>query len=374
MIVTPTIIGLLCFAQQISHIESASGKIWSPGKTEKWESKGANIECSESRAVLAKRLDGIFFMDFRQQQQTSLNEVVLPQDGAVVVPDSFQMGLAAEPKCTDDNYTLLKQSGQTRSWFDSNNWMTNKILEPNAKANTNIAKPHIDRIPCECDTVLFPSTYSVSIDLELVDKIVVDHIKINNHIGDFTRFLETEIGQRMFSHSEAVTFERGVCTPPKHLSCHSFRLFHEYLSIVCGIEAPKCPIPLCLNPVQPRGHCCLICGALMDIRIRESSDDFRVNELEIIIERKLRRFRNGRYKNSLQYWIGFMPDEKADDKLVQLIVAESDEYAAVSVEFMNFIMKDAHFIGTLNGPTQSVCCYNLNCIWRSCSFFFFAEL
>lgn len=341
---TSSIVSLFYSAQFIALTLGAAGKIWSPGNTDNWQPNGAN-KCSASRAVLTKQLDGIFYMDFQKQQQKSLNELILPQDGAVVVPDTFHLELTNEQKCTDDNFTLLKQVFP-RSWFDPDNWITNTMQDPNAKSNANKAKPHIDRIPCECDTVLIPSISSVSIDLELVDEIVVDRININNHLGDFTRFLETEIGQRMFANSEAVRFERGACNPPKHRSCRGYRLFIEYLSIVCKIEKPKCPIPLCLAPIEPMGHCCPICGAMMVFRIREDADDFRVNEIDQLIQTKLRRFRNGRYKNTLEYYVGFMPDDRKDDRFVQLIVVEKDDYAAISVDFMNFIRKDAKFQGS----------------------------
>lgn len=314
-------------------------KIWSPEKSDLWEHSGSN-KCGTTRTVLSKQLDGVFYMG--QQQEKSINEFVLPLDGAIVVPDAFQLQLANAEKCTEDNYMVMKQL-LPQSWFDYKNWRDDDPT--NNFNNGNIAKPHIDRIPCECDIVLIPTTSGVSIDLEMVDEIVVLKILINGRMADFNLFLETEVGQRMFTNTEAVRNAPGVCAPPKHRACHSYKHFHEYLALVCEHAAPKCSIPHCLNPIQPIGHCCPICGATMDIRIRDQPNEFEFDELNRMIQSKLRRFRNGRYLNTLQYYIGFVPSKKADDKLVQLVVGEVDEYTGISGEFMLYISKEVRLQG-----------------------------
>lgn len=269
----------------------------------------------------------------------SVNEFILPSDGVVVMPDSLQMPLADPDKCVENNpntYVALKQT-QPKSWFDTKNWIQEN--EP-----LNVAKPHLDRIPCECDSITFPIISGVSIDLELVEEIVADKIQINNRIGDFTQFLETHVGQRMFANSEAVRFEQGVCRPPQHRGCHNTKRFFEYYGIVCENEKPRCGVPHCIGPIKPRGHCCPICAAALEFRIRDDPKQFQLNEMERIIQSKLRRFRSGKYANSLHYSIGFYP-ETHDDQYVQVVIAEVDEYQSISAEFLKYITKDAHFQG-----------------------------
>lgn len=309
-------------------------KIWFTNASDHWEHSGSN-KCGTTKAVLSKQLDGVFYMNSRPEQ--SINEFVLPLDGAVVVPDTFALPLSNGERCTEDDYMVMKQSAP-QSWFDPENWNMNVKSQ---------AKPHIDRIPCECDEVIILPITGVSIDLEFVDEILARSIVINQHEADFNQFLETRIGQRMFTNTEAVRYTPGVCSPPRHRACHSHEHFHEYLGLVCQHVTPKCPTPHCLKPIQPIGHCCSMCGAIMEIRIREQPDDFQFDKLQQLILTKMKRFRNGRYANALEYYVGFVSNNKANDKLVQMVVAEPEEYTGISLEFMTYISKDPKFQGKL---------------------------
>lgn len=310
-------------------------KIWNSNATEFWEPVGSD-KCHTSKAVLTRQLDGLFYLG--SQVQNDLHEIVLPNDGVLVLPDAFNLRLSDKNKCDEGNYVLLGQTS-SKPWFSVDSWITKNVVN-------NVAKPHIDRIPCECDTIIFPTISGVSIDLELVDEIVAEKIQINNKEGDFTRFLETEVGQRMFSNSEAVRFVQGICHPPKHRACHNFKRFHEYLSILCQHESAKCTVPHCLDPIQPVGHCCPICGAAMDFSLKENSDEFNLEQLNRLLQTKLVRFRNGKYANSLHYYAGMLPRKREDDKVVQVTIAETEEYTGISGEFLNYIEKDSHFQGS----------------------------
>lgn len=103
--------------------------------------------------------------------QHQLQEVVLSTDGAVVLSPNSQMQFADSKKCdtTNDNVNLLGTS--KRLWFSTKSWSTDG-------EGKNVAKPHVFRIPCECDVVEFPSENVYAVDLQLVDEIVADKILI----------------------------------------------------------------------------------------------------------------------------------------------------------------------------------------------------
>lgn len=324
---------LLVFFSSISSINCAV-KMWNPIESDYWKYIG-NEKCSLKKMVLSKHLDGVFYMDMGLPNAKPFGELVLPSDGVIIMPKALQVSLINTDECATgslNGYLTLQQT-KSKSWFDTSNWN-----------NQNIATPHVERIPCECDRITIPPVSATSIDLEMVEVIVADKIQINERQSDFTKFLETRVGQRMFTNSDAVRFEQGVCKPPKHLSCHSVKHYHDYYGLVCERERPKCELPRCLNPILPRGHCCDMCGAIIEFRIRDDPKEFKWEEMNRIIQSKLKRFRSGKYANSLVYHIGFVGD-KTEDQFVQLVITELNEYDGSSVEFVNYIKKDPHFQG-----------------------------
>lgn len=329
---------LFLFKTQID----CSTKIWRKDPVKPWTSVN-NITPNECmKAVFNKEVEGFLLMDKEQR----LNEVILPIDGAIVISKNSKVEFSDAQKCGsnnvfESNLTIPKK----RLWFSTKSWITQGETE-------NVAKPDIYKIPCECDTVEFPNEYLAAVDLELVDEIVVDKILINDRTDDFEGFLETPIGQKMFLNSEAVHSSQGICSPPKYCGCHNHNRFEKYTELLCDEESKYCPEPQCLEPIQPKGHCCAICGAILNFKIKGTCEfDFeKMSE----VERKIKRFRNGKYVNKLNYYAGMVPGKRRDDNLVQLVVAEVGEYTGISIEFMNFLTKDEIFKGDFYQPHHRI--------------------
>lgn len=310
-----------------------SVKIWKQDSVKPWTSvNNAPNECT--KAVFNKEVDGFLFMDKEQQ----LNEVILPSDGAIVLSSGSKIQFSDIRKCDPNRIqeAQLVTASKHRLWFSTNNWITQGEAE-------NVAKADIFKIPCECDVVEFPKEYVAAIDLEYVDEIVVDRILINDRTDDFEKFLETPIGQKMFLNSEAVHFTRGLCNPQRYCGCHNHNRFEKYTELLCDEESKYCPEPHCVDPIRPKGHCCSICGAILDFKIKDTCD-FNITNMSVV-GLKLRRFRNGKYVNKLNYYAGVVPGKRRDDNLVQLVVTEVGEYTGISVEFMNFLTKFDNFKG-----------------------------
>lgn len=310
-------------------------KTWIKDREQPWgkpTGSGAAADCKKS--IFKKEIDGFLYMD----NQHSLQEVVLPTDGAIVISPNSQVDFADSKKCgpttSDDDTNLL---GTTkRLWFSTKSWST----EGEGK---NVAKPHVFQIPCECDIVEFPSENVYAVDLQLVDEIVADKILINDRMDNFDQFLETPIGQKMFLNSQDVHFTPGLCHPPKYCGCHNHNRFEKFKDLLCLEESKYCEEPRCLEPIQPAGHCCKMCGAMLDFKIDDTCDFNITNMSEV--GRKLKRFRNGRYVNKLHYFAGMVPGKTAKENLVQLVIAEVDDYTGISVEFLDYVTKDERFQG-----------------------------
>lgn len=315
-------------------------KTWIIDPVQPWGSSVEQNECSKSKAIFKKEIDGVLLMDNQQHQ---LQEVILPSDGAIVLSTDTKIHFSNTKKCESDKVDLLDKS--KRLWFSTKSWHT----EGNAE---NVAQPHVFKIPCECDTVEFPNDNIYAVDLEYVDEIVADKILINDRTDNFEQFLETPIGQKMFLNSEAVHFSQGICHPQKYCGCHNQIRFRKYTDILCEEESKYCPEPHCLDPIQPEGHCCRICGAILNFNVTDTCEFNIANINEV--GRKLRRFRNGKYFNKLHYFVGMFPGKTRDRNVAQLVVAEVEDYTGISVEFMDYLSKDEHFQGKLTKTIEKL--------------------
>lgn len=303
-------------------------KTWINNRNQPW---ARSNECKNP--IFKKEVDGFVYMDNEQHQ---FGEVVFPTDGAIVLSSNSKVQFANNEKCESDTNHLL--DAPKGLWFSAKSWSTDEGSE-------NVAQPHIFQIPCECDIVHFPTENAYGVDLEYVDEIIVDKILINGRMDNFEQFLESPIGQKMFLNSEAVHFTQGICHPKKYCGCHNQVRFRKYTDIVCEEDSKHCLEPHCLEPIKPEGHCCPICGAILNFKIKDTCEFNMTNMSEV--GRKLKRFRNGKYVKKLHYYAGMVPGKSRDENIVQLVVAEVDEYTGISVEFMDYLTKDEHFQGSL---------------------------
>lgn len=304
-------------------------KTWIKDQEQAWgnEDSGQN-GCKNTKVVFEREINGFFYMD----RQHELQEVILPTDGAVVMSPNSQIQFTDVNKC--ESIVVDSLNTPKKRWFSPSSWTTEGESE-------NVAKPHIFKIPCECDIVEFLNEDVYAVDLQFVDEIVADKILINDRTDNFDQFLETPIGQKMFLNSEAVHFSPGLCHPPKYCGCHNPERFQKYTELLCEEESKHCIEPHCIEPIHPEGHCCPICGAMLIFDIDDTCDFNMTNMGEV--ERKLRRFRNGKYSSKLHYYAGMIPGS-----FVQLVIAEVDDYTGISVEFMDYLTKDTNFQGKEN--------------------------
>lgn len=317
----------------MDHPVDCAVKTWIKSQEQPWGSvNSARIDCKNAKAVFKKEVNGFLYMDNKHQ----LQEVILPTDGAVVMSSNSQVDFTNANNCQSTNDIRLLDTSK-RLWFSAKSWSTEDESE-------NVAKPHIFHIPCECDIVEFPSENVYAVDLEYVDEIVADKILINDRMDNFDQFLETPIGQKMFLNSEAVHFSPGICHPPKYCGCHNPNRFRKYTELLCEEESKYCIEPHCLRPIQPEGHCCPMCGAMLNFQIVEDPCTFNISNMSEV-GRKLKRFRNGKYANKLHYFAGMVPGKTDQENFVQLVIAEVEDYTGISVEFLDYLTKDENFKG-----------------------------
>lgn len=311
-------------------------KVWIRAHTPEWKQTGQNTKCAESKAVHDKHVDGLIYLKDAQE----VTDFILPKDGVMVLMDNSQMLFESQPDCLKSTDYMIFNYSNVQKWFSANSWATHD-------EEFNAAKSHIFRIPCECDTISIVDS-GFSIDLEMIDEIAFDQFIVQGKVcdsdRDMTDFLLTKPGQKMFTNSDAVQFVKGFCNPQRYCGCHNHRRFEKYGELLCLEEQKHCEVPHCEDPIQPAGHCCPMCGAMLDFKIQDSCE-FNMTLLQTLTANKLARFRNGRHQKKIHFYAGMVPGKKRDDNIAQLVVTEVGEYTGVSVDFINFITKDENFKG-----------------------------
>ncbi|GLH04433.1 Uncharacterized protein GBIM_10146 [Gryllus bimaculatus] len=196
-----------------------------------------------------------------------------------------------------DGSLALVDPGPGRGAPDTNgaqNWLDPEAWEPADRTLAPVwaAVPHALRVPCRWDFVLLPfkTTFALRLPpLPLTVALVIlnppwvdpslpeaytsqDSFRLRQFIYglswqrlvDDGRFVLPPAGAG--EEVGAVRTRWGQCTEQAGCACAApATLAAAVEQRVCALQRPRCaraPPPPCEAPVQPRGHCCPVCGCL----------------------------------------------------------------------------------------------------------------
>lgn len=340
-----------------SHTIKGQGhtKVWIP-KDRFLTSGKEDPECI-NQTFIYQSFGGLFFTI-----PDDVNEIILPSQGAIIFQQNQEIKFRPRQlKCHTDNYNtnhFRLHTSRASSWFDTSNW---RIKDT---ATQNKAIPHIDRIPCECDVIEFTTDRSLWIDMEYNPQMTVKQVIINNKTDDLNGFLGTHLGQLMFMYERSEgMFEEGLCEREiKTCGCHQPSKFADYLDLVC-LNSDVCHEPGCLDPIQPIGHCCPICGGMLEITVDEGfcNPDFRsMNEYTDIYVLTQKE-----YAGKVDAYIGLVRGEHDKDIRFQMIAVDKGDFEGLSVDMIKsteekyFSMKKKHGLCIVHATTNFLMKFNL---------------
>lgn len=231
-----------------------------------WQPVGYNTECAQHSLVYQPKgsvESGI------PTGQAAISRIVLPEYGAIVIQDTSPIVLRGEEsgikRCSSGWQNYLKQSAEPpKSWYDPDMW---SIVEPE---QLNAARPHVDRIPCECDTASIVTNRSLSFEMNGMEEMAVHSLQLNGQSGSLQQLIGSELGTMMLMGlGDDAKVVDAQCSPQSsQCGCHSPTHFHRVQEAVCANV--RCPIAACESPVRPLGHCCDICGAVLQTKVTAS--------------------------------------------------------------------------------------------------------
>ncbi len=327
---------------------SAQGhtKVWTM-QDDKFLSLGRDDPDCINQTFIYQREGGIYFTIPEE-----INTIILPSSGALMFQQNQEIKfIARQLKCHSDSYNtehFKLHVVQPMSWFDADNWQVKD------SPRQNQAIPHIDRIPCECDTVEFPTNKSLWIDLDYMSQLTVKQVKINDRTDNLNEFLGTSLGQTMFLTDQLSTFKEGKCEGSNICGCHEPARFAGYLDTVC-VNSEVCHEPFCIDPIQPIGHCCPICGAMIQIKANEN---ICVSNLRSINEyMELSVLMHDEYAGKVDAYVGMIRGEHDKDIQIQIIAVDREEYDELSNGFIKKMSDSKGLVGSFKNDGWSSCSY-----------------
>ncbi|CAI6366549.1 unnamed protein product [Macrosiphum euphorbiae] len=266
-------------------------------------------------------------------------EVVLPFNGQLILEPNARVVISASSEamggCTGQDVTFKQNAPM--EWVDPENW---------SMENFNIATPHVERIPCVHDTVVFNPGHSFSV---IVPDVPIDigSMKFGNQTfgqTELNEFLLSDVGdQELKSFSPdndvSITLTSTSCEVHTGCECGTQQLFDQ----VCKVASKRCDSKLgCLSPVKPIGHCCWTCGAYF--LINYNPNNFTIEQFSKEFQKDMPKLKPTFEKHQLSYYISKLLNGK-----VQVVMASSTKY----VDEINEIAKTIHsLLITYQGVTD----------------------
>ncbi|CAH1403489.1 unnamed protein product [Nezara viridula] len=233
--------------------------------TENWSK--SRLPCSTDTVVFPKDLR--LTIEF-PRGHLEMKELVLPRNGEIVFSADGSLSLSSQNRIDG------ACDGGTNEWRSDLPW---KWLSPDSWSLTDPATPDLERVPCPTDDVVFPpgSTYFVVLPpFELSVSTIT--IKGTTMVGeDWDEFSMSPEGDRQFANGP-LRSTGLTCDDPSGCECQADLLSRW----ICPEKT--CPIPACLEPIQPLGDCCLKCGAFL---LYGFSSTTRISQVESVVKEEL---------------------------------------------------------------------------------------
>jgi protein amnionless len=301
-------------------------KIWKTGfstdKAKLWSNN--RLPCRGQTVVFPRNLNGLVsvhskvidFGDIMGQKGLIFPEnggLMFPEDSlADASPDAFDSAKDCE-KVADK--AIFKPLPNT-PYYSVDSW----INEP------NMAVPHLERIPCQYDTAVFPAFDTFRADLNYADKIVTKGFEVQERENrqELLTLLGSQTGQFLFPNSEETEFAEGRCLDSDKCECQE----EDLLTYMC--DYIECSVPKCKDPIKLEGHCCQICGSVFSLAL--DGKDLDIGKFRDRLKKTIKA------SNFDQKDINYHVSVKTSSW--QLIIVDVGEYNQKSVELMKYLQSN----------------------------------
>lgn len=215
----------------------------------------------------------------------SLLEMRLPVNGELILASgaAFVPSSGSEPGCGGGVTARFKDS-EGLKWFDPGLWKAAATWD-DLQAGRFVFSVHGESVPCNQDDVVFrPGSFRVDVSSGQLT-VPVKSVSILGQKfstgSSFSQYLTSNSGKLQFHGSSLPAVVPPVCTDPSGCQCGTAADQERICASV------TCPELACLNPLRPVGHCCDICGAIVNLQISEAFnlESYRQRLLHLVLNK-----------------------------------------------------------------------------------------
>lgn len=252
----------------------------------------ARVPCSNDRVIIPSQVESAIRL---KDGSTKMKELVLPTNGEIMLPLTGSLLITgdsrAKDKCPGEDIVFTRS--WAAAWLDPANWKTE------GRAATDPV-PHLERIPCTHDHIVFPegSSFRVRLPEVVVTVGTISLLGQEMSPSQWKEALVSEPGERQFVSGEGdytrissvVITGEDSCPDKTGCSCAGHP---ELRTAVCTHTRNRdgdcydSGQAACVSPVQPLGHCCAFCGAYL--LLEYSTSNLALDRLRSLLNSYLRQ-------------------------------------------------------------------------------------
>ncbi|XP_073690299.1 protein amnionless-like [Garra rufa] len=188
----------------------------------------------------------------------------LPVDGELILASGagFTVREGGDPGCGSGVTANFKDS-ESLKWFDPSLWVAATTMD-DLHSGTYQFSVHEESVPCQYDDVVFRETTSFRVDVSSGHDVPVKSVSVLGKkftsSSEFSQYLSSESGKLQFHGSSSLKVGGSGCEDITGCICDNSGNRDKICSNV------KCDSLECKKPLHPVGHCCDVCGAIVDVQ------------------------------------------------------------------------------------------------------------
>ncbi|XP_028843336.1 protein amnionless [Denticeps clupeoides] len=191
-------------------------------------------------------------------------EMRLPVDGEMILSSgaAFVSSDGSDPAC-EGVWTAFRDAEGPR-WLDPGLWSSAASWD-DLQNGRFLFSVHEESVPCAQDDAVFREASSFRVDVfsggqtVLVRSVSVLGRKFTDD-SSFSDYLASRSGQLQFHNVSSLRIKGSSCTDATGCECGN----SAHREQICA--AVTCPAPPCHKAIDPAGHCCPVCGAIIALR------------------------------------------------------------------------------------------------------------
>ncbi|XP_053331570.1 protein amnionless [Spea bombifrons] len=311
------------------------------------------IPCSQDKVIFESSKKVSVYV----QSAHSLSELNMPWDGEFILASGagFSASAKEDPACGIGSDIYFHDTDQYQ-WFDPTLWQSALAFD-NLESGKLLFSVDVERVPCHHDDVIFSPETSFRVNSKATGSTT--RLRSISVLGkrftsdeEFSQHLQSNTGKLQFPGHPPLQITNTGCQDKTGCECGNTGMLQEICSALLRHTENRCPETTCEKPLNPAGHCCGICGAIITL---EHTSDFTLDDYR---NRLIHTFLSLEQYSGVKLAISkvlkpqkVLLKNPSDHTEIQIVIVENKESNAADLanDIMDDIKKNGRLFGILKG-------------------------